>query len=58
MVGDSISDTAAARAAAVPCIVVSFGYTEIAPGELGGDHLIDHFDQLPPLAARLLTAAS
>ena len=57
MVGDSISDTAAARAAAVPCIVVSFGYTEIAPGELGGDHLIDRFDQLPPLAARLLGAA-
>ena len=57
LVGDSISDTAAARAAAVPCIVVSFGYTEIAPGELGGDYLIDRFAELPPLAARLLGAA-
>jgi phosphoglycolate phosphatase len=54
MVGDSASDIGAARAADVPSIVVSFGYTEIAPAELGGDHLIDHFSQLPPLAARLL----
>jgi phosphoglycolate phosphatase len=53
MVGDSISDVSAARAAAVPSVVVSFGYTEIAAGELGADHLIDHFRELPPLAARL-----
>ena len=58
LVGDSISDVVAARAAAVPSIVVSFGYTEIAAGELGGDHLIDRFDELPPLAARLLTGAA
>jgi len=31
MVGDSATDIGAARAAAVPSIVVSFGYTEIAP---------------------------
>jgi phosphoglycolate phosphatase len=55
MVGDSASDIGAARAAKVPSIVVSFGYTEIAAAELGGDHLIDHFSQLAPLAARLLT---
>jgi phosphoglycolate phosphatase len=54
MVGDSISDVAAARAAAVPSIVVSFGYTDIAPAELGADHLIDHFAALPALAARIL----
>jgi phosphoglycolate phosphatase len=54
MVGDSASDVGAARAAKVPSIVVSFGYTEIAAAELGGDHLIDHFSQLAPLAARLL----
>ena len=57
MVGDSISDTEAARAAAVPSIVVSFGYTDIALDDLGADHLIDHFDELPPLAARLLAGA-
>jgi phosphoglycolate phosphatase len=54
MVGDSASDVGAARAAEVPSIVVSFGYTEIAPAELGGDWLIDRFADLPPLAARLL----
>jgi phosphoglycolate phosphatase len=54
MVGDSAADVGAARAADVPSIVVSFGYTEIAPAELGGDHLIDRFSQLPPLVARLL----
>lgn len=54
MVGDSAADVGAARAAGAPSIVVSFGYTEIAPAELGGDHLIEHFSELAPLAARLL----
>jgi len=54
MVGDSASDIGAARAARVPSIVVSFGYTEIPAADLGADHLIDHFAQLPALAARIL----
>ena len=54
MVGDSAADVGAARAAGVPSIVVGFGYTEIPPAELGGDHLIEHFSELAPLAARLL----
>ena len=54
MVGDSAADVGAARAAGIPSIVVSFGYTEIAPAELGGDWLIEHFSELPPLVARLL----
>jgi phosphoglycolate phosphatase len=54
MVGDSAADVGAARAAGVPSIVVSFGYTEIAAAELGGDCLIDRFSELPPLVARLL----
>jgi len=58
LVGDSINDVDAARAAGTPSIVVSFGYTEIAAAELGGDHLIDHFRQLPALAARLLGAGA
>ena len=58
MVGDSISDIAAARAANIPSVVVSFGYTEIAPGELGADHLIDHFSALPAVAARVLARAA
>ena len=54
MVGDSASDIGAARAAKVMSVVVSFGYTEIPAADLGADHLIDHFAELPPLAARLL----
>jgi phosphoglycolate phosphatase len=54
LVGDSASDVGAARAAGAPSIVIGHGYTEIAPAELGGDHLIQHFDELPPLALRLL----
>jgi phosphoglycolate phosphatase len=54
MVGDSASDIGAARAARVRSVVVSFGYTEIPAADLGADHLIDHFAELPPLAARLL----
>jgi phosphoglycolate phosphatase len=54
MVGDSAADVGAARAAGVPSIVVSFGYTEIAAAELGGDCVIDRFSELPPLVARLL----
>lgn len=47
MVGDSANDVNAARAAGLPCVVVSFGYTQIPPHELGGDRLIDHFADLP-----------
>jgi len=54
MIGDSASDIGAARAANVRSVVVSFGYTEIPAADLGADHLIDHFDELAPLAARLL----
>jgi phosphoglycolate phosphatase len=46
LVGDSETDVATARAANVPVIVVSFGYTETPPRELGADLVIDHFDAL------------
>jgi phosphoglycolate phosphatase len=54
MVGDSAADAGAARAAAVPLVLVSFGYTEIAARDLEPDILIDHFDALPAACARLL----
>lgn len=53
MIGDSITDVQTARAAGVPCIVMSFGYTSIPPAELGGDALIDHFDELDGALQRL-----
>jgi phosphoglycolate phosphatase len=54
MVGDSVSDAGAARAAGVPLILVSFGYTPVPARELGADVLIDHFAQLPAACARLM----
>jgi phosphoglycolate phosphatase len=54
MVGDSASDAGAARAADVPLVLVSFGYTDTPARELGADILIDHFDQLPDACRRLL----
>jgi phosphoglycolate phosphatase len=46
MVGDSINDVLAARNAEVPVAVVTFGYTDIPAQDLGGDVLIDRFDEL------------
>ncbi|MET0338185.1 MAG: HAD-IA family hydrolase [Caulobacter sp.] len=46
LVGDSIADVGAGKNAGVPVVVVSFGYTEAPAKELGGDIVIDHFDEL------------
>ncbi|HEX2115998.1 MAG TPA: phosphoglycolate phosphatase [Alphaproteobacteria bacterium] len=46
MVGDSRNDVAAAKAAGVEVVAVSFGYTTIAPSDLGADRVIDRFDEL------------
>jgi len=56
MVGDAATDAGAARAAGVPLILVSFGYTETPAAELQPDILIDHFNQLPAACLRLLDA--
>lgn len=56
MVGDASPDAGAARAAGVPLVLVSFGYTEIPAAELGPDILIDHYDQLMDACVTLLTA--
>ena len=53
-VGDSITDTTTARAAGVPVIAVSFGFSDRAASELGADRLIDHYDEL--IAALRLVA--
>lgn len=54
MVGDSINDVLPAKAAGVPVVAVSFGYTEVPAAELGADAVIDRFDQLPKAVADLL----
>ncbi len=54
MVGDSETDIGSARAAGVPIVLVSFGYTEIPLAELDRDALIDRLDELPAVVERLL----
>jgi phosphoglycolate phosphatase len=56
LVGDASPDTGAAKAAGVPCIVLSFGYNDLPPAELGGDMVIDHFDALAGAVADLVAA--
>ena len=56
MVGDASTDAGAARAAKVPLVLVSFGYTEIPAAELAPDILVHHFDELKNACATLLTA--
>src|SRR5215207_3135379 len=46
MVGDSYSDVAAAKAAGIPVVCVSFGYPDRPIREHGPDRVIDHFDAL------------
>jgi phosphoglycolate phosphatase len=56
LVGDAATDAGAARAAGVPLILVSFGYTETPAAELAPDILIHSFDELPAACLRLLGA--
>ncbi|MET0250919.1 MAG: HAD hydrolase-like protein [Novosphingobium sp.] len=48
-VGDTRYDVLAARAAGVPCVAVTFGFSDVPPHELGADAVIDHFDELVPI---------
>ncbi|UIP08175.1 HAD-IA family hydrolase [Erythrobacter sp. SDW2] len=52
-VGDSSYDVAAAKGADVPVVVAAYGYCDMAPHELGGDAVIERFDQLLPALERL-----
>jgi phosphoglycolate phosphatase len=56
MVGDSEADTAAAAAAGVPSICVTFGYSGKPPDELGASRLIGHFAELPEAIESLFPA--
>ena len=47
MVGDSAPDVDAAKAAGVPAVVMSYGYSEKPAGSLGADRLIHSFTDLP-----------
>lgn len=53
LIGDTINDAEAARAAGVPCVLVSFGPEGQGVSRLGPDALLEHFDDLPDLLERL-----
>ena len=57
MVGDSQTDIETARAAGVPVVAVTFGYTPVPVATFGPDRLIDHFDELWDAVAGLGVAS-
>jgi phosphoglycolate phosphatase len=55
MVGDSRLDALVARAAAIPLVLVDFGYADAPARTFRPDVLISHFDALPDACDRLLS---
>ena len=53
MVGDTATDVATARAAGIPVVCVSFGYSDVAPESLGADALIHDYSQLAGAVAEI-----
>jgi len=56
LVGDSDTDARTARAAGIPVVLVSFGYTETPANELGADAVVDHYRDLEAALVRLALA--
>lgn len=56
MIGDSAPDVDAARAAGIPSIVLSYGYSEKPAGSLGADRLIHEFSDVPEALADIWRA--
>lgn len=57
-VGDSRTDADTAKAAGVPLVLVSFGYSTEPVDTLGADALIHHFDALAPAIATIQSGVS
>ncbi|CDX13038.1 phosphoglycolate phosphatase [Mesorhizobium plurifarium] len=57
MVGDSVSDVGAARAADMPVALLRGGYTQVPVEELGADLVCDSLLDLPSAMQRLQAAA-
>ncbi len=57
LVGDTNTDRETARAAGVPCILVSFGPSGDDMAALAPEALLDHYDDLPDIVTRLIGAA-
>jgi phosphoglycolate phosphatase len=56
MVGDSKTDIDTAKAADIPVVGVTFGYTNVHVRDLGADYVVDHFDQMDFAVHSLLNA--
>tara|TARA_R110001583_G_scaffold173345_1_gene327384 strand:+ start:1651 stop:2328 length:678 start_codon:yes stop_codon:yes gene_type:complete len=57
LVGDTNTDRETARAAGVPCVLVSFGPSGDDMAALAPEALLDHYDDLPDIVTRLIGAA-
>lgn len=53
MIGDSDVDIATAKAAGIPIVAVTFGYTDTPVASLAPDAVIDHYRDLEPAIARI-----
>jgi len=53
MIGDSSPDVDAARAAGIPSIVLSYGYSEKPASSLGADRVIHSFSDVPKTLAEI-----
>ena len=56
MIGDSEVDIATAKAARIPVVAVSFGYSDRPVATFEPDHLIGHFNELDGAIAALVQA--
>ncbi|MFA8385281.1 MAG: HAD-IA family hydrolase [Pelagibaca sp.] len=54
LIGDTVTDRDTARAAKVACVLVGFGPSGEDMAALEPDAIIQHFDELPDVAVRLL----
>ncbi len=57
MIGDSAIDVLAARAAGLPVIIVSFGYSRDPVRSLGADAVVERLDQIPAVIAEFASPA-
>jgi phosphoglycolate phosphatase len=54
MIGDSRADIDAAKAAGIPVVAVTFGYTDTPVQELDADRVISHFEDLADAVSALV----
>ena len=53
MLGDTKTDLDTARAARVPCVLMSFGFAAEPLAELAADAVVNHFSEIPAVLERL-----